>query len=155
MEILQIYDQHWCSGPSWSPSREALLGLLWGILALPYCIDIFNSVVVGQLSIDIERPWVYKIQLALHSGYRPVYDSVSVALLCRFHLDLVERNLWSGIISENYPERTYSSFHAAVRRIGESVDAEFGDHDIVSGTTHTSTSSSVVSLTEFPWLLAT
>jgi hypothetical protein len=59
-------------------------------------------------------------------------------------------------LSKFRPEGTHSRFRAVIRQFGESIDADFGDHNLFSANTHRNTiqdpsSTLVVSLTEFPW----
>jgi hypothetical protein len=51
-------------------------------------------------------------------------------LVCRFHLTLVSRNARLEDTVARAEQLRLSSFREAVRRIGESIEDDFGDHDI-------------------------
>jgi hypothetical protein len=69
----------------------------------------------------------------------------------------LELNLACEVDSQTRQDKTLSGFHAAIHHIGESIDTEFGDHGLSTGTNtqeivqDAAKSGPDISLTEFPW----
>jgi hypothetical protein len=58
--------------------------------------------------------------------------SIEIILICRFHLDLIERHGQTGQTSTLQLHETPSlmnSVKVAVNQIGRNLDDDFGDHD--------------------------
>ena len=107
-----------------------------------------------SIAYPCQRPYYYAGQVRFPQHNHPGYltnttCSLSVIIICRIHLDLLEKNphVNGSTYSSPFP---IGSFHAATRRIHNVIIDEFGDRNVTEAFDTGISSSDVIELQDIP-----